>query len=51
MENTRLFDLLPELLKKYPKQDALAAKENGQWRTYSTQEFVDNVNDLSYGLL
>lgn len=51
MENTRLFDLLPRLLKNFPKDDALAAKENGQWRKYSTQEFIDNVNNLSYGFL
>ncbi len=47
---TRIFDILPQLLEKYNKPNALAAKENGKWRTYSTQEFVDSVNYLSYGL-
>ncbi len=57
MAVTRIFDILPQLLEKYNKPNALAAKENlsagqavGKWRTYSTQEFVDNVNHLSYGL-
>lgn len=50
MTVTRIFDILPQLLEKYNKPNALAAKENGQWRTYSTQEFIDNVNNLSYGL-
>jgi len=51
MEVTRVFDILPQLLSKYNKENALAAKENGKWRNYSTQEFLDNVNNLSYGLL
>ncbi|MCE3278896.1 MAG: AMP-dependent synthetase [Bacteroidetes bacterium] len=51
MAVTRIFDILPQLLEKYNKPDALAAKENGKWVKYSTQQFVDNVNNLSYGLL
>lgn len=50
MAITRIFDILPQLLEKYNKPNALGAKENGKWRTYSTQEFVDYVNNLSYGL-
>ncbi len=50
MAITRIFDILPQLLEKYNKPNALGAKENGKWRTYSTQEFIDNVNNLSYGL-
>lgn len=50
MAITRIFDILPQLLEKYNKPNALGAKENGKWRTYSTQEFVDYVNHLSYGL-
>ncbi|MGZ4118205.1 MAG: AMP-dependent synthetase/ligase, partial [Bacteroidia bacterium] len=50
MAVTRIFDILPQLLEKYNKSDALAAKENGKWKTYSTQEFIDAVNNLSYGL-
>ena len=50
MAITRIFDILPQLKEKYNKPNALAAKENGKWRTYSTQEFIDYVNNLSYGL-
>ena len=50
MAITRIFDILPQLLEKYNKDNALAAKENGKWVTYSTRRFVDTVNDLSYGL-
>jgi long-chain acyl-CoA synthetase len=51
MAITRVFDIIPQLLEKYNKPNALAAKENGKWVTYSTQQFADNVNNLSYGLL
>jgi long-chain acyl-CoA synthetase len=51
MDITRLFDLAANYHNKYPKSDALAAKENGKWITYSSQEFLDNVNNFSYGLL
>jgi len=51
MEDFRLFDLLHRL-KQWPlKEDALAAKENGIWRKYSTQEYIDTVNYLSYAFL
>lgn len=51
MENFRLFDLLHRLKGLAPKEDALAAKENGLWRKYSTQEYIDTVNYLSYAFL
>jgi long-chain acyl-CoA synthetase len=47
----RLFDIPYLQLKKYPKKDALAAKENGEWRLYSTQEYVDLANSFSKGLI
>jgi long-chain acyl-CoA synthetase len=50
MAVTRIFDILPQLLEKYNKPNALAAKENGKWITWSTQQFVDTVNQLTYGL-
>lgn len=51
MAITRVFDIIPQLLAKYNKPNALAAKENGKWVTYSTQQFADTVNNLSYGLI
>lgn len=51
MENLRLFDLLHNLLTMPLKEDALGAKENGQWRKYSTKEYIDSVNHLSYAFL
>jgi long-chain acyl-CoA synthetase len=50
-EPTRLFDCIAYQLEKFPKEDMLAAKENGQWRKYSTQEVQQTVNRLAAGLL
>ena len=48
----RLFDILPLYLEKYSwKKDALASKVDGQWKTWSIQEYAQAVNDLSYGLI
>jgi long-chain acyl-CoA synthetase len=51
IEAKRLFDCLRYHLDKSPLEDMLAAKENGQWRKYSTREVFDTVNDLSAGLM
>jgi long-chain acyl-CoA synthetase len=50
-EPKRLFDCLQHQLKKKPLPDMLAAKENGKWKTYSTQEVITTVDNLSAGLL
>src|SRR5215207_6958754 len=47
----RLFDCIEEQLKKESLDAMLAAKENGQWRKYSTVEVEDIVNKLATGLL
>lgn len=46
----RLFDCIDHQLQQFPKQDMLAAKENGQWVTYSTQQVSNTVNSFSAGL-
>lgn len=51
LENYRLFDLLHKLKSMPLKEDALAAKENGTWRKYSTQEYIDTVNYICYAFL
>lgn len=51
MEIKRLFDILEFCKEKYNKQDALGAKENGKWIAYTTQQVIDNSNELALGLL
>ena len=39
-------------MKKYHEQDtALAKKENGEWRRYSIQEYVNTTNIISFALI
>jgi long-chain acyl-CoA synthetase len=47
----RLFDSIDYQLENFPKTDMVAAKENGQWKTYSTQEVKTIVNRFSAGLI
>jgi long-chain acyl-CoA synthetase len=50
-EITRVFDLLQYSLEMHPKEDMVAAKQNGIWNTYSTEKFVAQVNSVSLGLI
>lgn len=50
MEVTRLFDILDLYKGTYTKEDLLCAKENKQWRKYSSNDFLNRVNYVSYGL-
>ncbi|AXY76978.1 long-chain fatty acid--CoA ligase [Paraflavitalea soli] len=50
-EPRRLFDCLQYHLERTPLPDMLAGKENGQWRSYSTQQVKETVDKLSAGLL
>jgi long-chain acyl-CoA synthetase len=50
MTPSRLFDLLTKQLKEFPKSDALAYKQNGQWVSYSTEDVARIVNQMSIGL-
>ena len=51
MAITRLFDIPYEALKNYPKEDALATKYAGTWEKLSTQDFINQGNQFSRGLL
>lgn len=48
----RLFDILPHVREAYPlKDDLLAGKENGSWKKYSIEDYIEKSNYLAYGLL
>lgn len=52
MEEKRIFDILTTYLQKHPDQKvALAKKDNGEWRQYSIQEYVETTNIISYALI
>ena len=51
MEIKRVFDILPYQLAHYPQPDCLTAKINGQWVPQSTQAVIDQIRQLSLGLL
>lgn len=52
MEVTRTFDLLERYKELYSfKDDALACKLNGEWIKYSSLDYINYCNYLSYGLL
>ena len=51
MKVTRTFDIVDQLLEKYPREDALAVKRNGSWEKFSTQDYKNNVDWFSLGLL
>ena len=51
MEVTRTFDFLQRYKEKFAdKTDALAGKVNGQWVKYSSLDYIENSNNISYGL-
>lgn len=51
MEITRLFDIMYHYAETFPKSDALASKENGIWKKYSTAQYIEISSSISYGLL
>ncbi|MGC8750366.1 AMP-dependent synthetase/ligase [Hydrotalea sp.] len=46
----RLFDVIDHQLQYFPKETMLAAKENGHWRSYSTQQIQQLSLQLSAGI-
>ncbi len=50
MEITRTFDLLDHLVERYPKDDMLAGKVNGEWVKYSSHDYYKYAHYLAYGL-
>lgn len=51
MEIKRVFDILDLYKTKYKKTDILAGKVNKQWVKYSSDDFVNYSNYVSYALL
>ena len=52
MEVKRTFDLLERYAALYAgKTDALAGKSDGKWVYYSTRDYINHANWVSYGLL
>jgi len=51
MEVTRVFDIIDLYKSKYKKDDLLCGKENKVWKKYSSNDFIDYSNWVSYGLL
>ena len=50
-EVTRTFDILERYLEKHPRKDALGGKKNGEWYTYSTEEYATKSHQFALGLL
>jgi long-chain acyl-CoA synthetase len=51
MDFQRLFDILPYQQGKYPQKKALAGRENGLWKTYTTESCLQTIEQLSIGLM
>lgn len=48
---TRIFDVVYYQLANFPKEDALVAKIDGEWKPISTQQYVERANKISIALL
>lgn len=52
MEVNRLFDLLARYKSTFrPKEDTVAGKENGEWKKYNIDQFIEIANNISYAFL
>lgn len=51
MELTRLFDILPYRKETQPDRAVLIAKREGEWKKIFIDEYIENVNNISYGLM
>ena len=51
MEVTRTFDILERYRKRFPKEDAFVCKKGGEWKKYSSTDYIEFANFFSYGLM
>ena len=50
MEVIRTFDLLDRYAEKFPKDDALCFKHDGEWKKFSSHEYIDYATSFCRGL-
>ena len=48
---TRVHDLLPHVLKNFPREVLVAGKLKGKWITYSPEQFIQSIDETSKGLI
>jgi len=52
MEVTRIFDLVPRYKNNFKlKDDVLAGKEDGEWKKYSIDHYIETANNISYAFI
>lgn len=51
MNVIKTFEIVDQLVEKYPRDIALSVKRNGQWDNFSTQEYKEMRDFVSLGLL
>ena len=51
MDVTRTFDLIQWTNDKYPRPDMYCGKQDNNWIKYSSEDALNNINWVSYGLL
>lgn len=51
IEVTRTFDILEKQVKEFPRKDALGGKKNGDWYTYSSDEYYEKSHQFALGLM
>lgn len=51
MAVTRVFDLLEQLVEKYPKDDMLSRKSAGKWINYSSHSYYEHSHLVAYAML
>jgi len=48
---TRTFDILERALNEFPRKDALGGKKDGEWYTFSTEEYNKKSHQFALGLM
>ncbi len=51
VEVTRTFDILERYLEEFPREDAIAGKNDGKWYTFSTTEYNKKSHQFAMGLI